>query len=302
MAVGRAVVEDQAPGQRRGRQRTILGIGCASRELDQIADLPGRAGGRRADRRTRGRVARGDRHGRGAGRVVGVADAQARGVDALARVRVARGDRGRVVVLAVAVQVPGIAQAVTRVRVARAGAVELNGQRRGAGAGRGGRDRCWWLVRRGEADLTDGAAVEVGVEELAARPDLELHWIRSPRREGADPGRVGNAVQARQHRPDAVARVVGGTSPRSAPAPSRPSSCRTRSGATAAHSPRTRRPSGLAASDIHPRSCRASPSAAPCRRSPRRGCRARRRSACPGSPGPAPVPRDHGPRSCAPAS
>ena len=60
------------------------------------------------------------------------------------------------------------------------------------------------------ADPADRAAVEVGVEEVAARADLRGRpgSLRGVTNVGRSAG-FGQAVRARGHRPDAVARVVG---------------------------------------------------------------------------------------------
>jgi hypothetical protein len=97
--------------------------------------------------------------------------------------------------VAVAVQPPGVAEGVARVRVTRAGAVELNGQRRRAGRRRAGGDRRRRLVCRGEGDPADRAAVEVGVEQVAAG-DLELHRVRRAAGERLDVLRVGELLTA----------------------------------------------------------------------------------------------------------
>jgi hypothetical protein len=46
VVVGRAMVEDQLPAQRRGRERAVLRVGRTARELDALVDPPRRAGGR----------------------------------------------------------------------------------------------------------------------------------------------------------------------------------------------------------------------------------------------------------------
>ena len=117
--------------------------------------------------------------------------------------------RGRVVVRAIAVEIPGVAQGVARVGVAGTGGVEVDGERRRpvrrAGAGDGRRR----LVPVEVANAPDRAAVEVDVEQLALGRDLDVDRVGRGCDEVGDGGRVGEAVGAREHDPDAVARVVG---------------------------------------------------------------------------------------------
>ena len=87
--------------------------------------------------------------------------------------------------LSVVVEVPGVGEAVAGVRVARlvpsnltaSGAVPVVGVAVATAVG-------GWLAG-GEADPADRAAVEVGVEEVAARPDLEVDRVGGARGEGA---------------------------------------------------------------------------------------------------------------------
>ena len=108
----------------------------------------------------------------------------------------------------VAVEVPREAQGVAGIRVARGRAVEGHGERGRPRRGRGGGDGDRRLVAAGVADAPDGAAVEVDVEELSGRADLQVDRIGSSRDEGAHQAGGGVAVHALGHHPDAVAGVV----------------------------------------------------------------------------------------------
>ena len=113
----------------------------------------------------------------------------------------------RVVVLPVVVEVPGVGQR-RAFRVGRAGPVEVDQQGRRPGGGRRADHGRRCLVARGVRDAVDVAALEVDVEEVAVRPRLEVDRVRCGRDERRDLGLVGQAVAARAHEPDAVARVV----------------------------------------------------------------------------------------------
>src|SRR5919197_1080171 len=107
----------------------------------------------------------------------------------------------------VAVQIPGVRDRIA-VGVARPAAVEVDGQRgraaRRARRGDGGRR----AVRAQELDPVDRAAVEVGVEEVAARPRLEVDRARGAVLEERDLARIRKPVRPGLHEPDAAARVV----------------------------------------------------------------------------------------------
>ncbi len=77
VAVGRAVLHDERPRQRRARQRAILGVAARAAELNQLAHLPrlGRQG--RGNGCGRTAVAHIDRHGRRIRQTIRVGDTQA---------------------------------------------------------------------------------------------------------------------------------------------------------------------------------------------------------------------------------
>ena len=58
-------------------------------------------------------------------------------------------------------------------------------------------------------DSSDGAAVEVDVEQVTTRPGLEVDRIGGGRDEGADQPRRRVSVSTFLHDPDAVTGVVG---------------------------------------------------------------------------------------------
>ena len=116
----------------------------------------------------------------------------------------------RVVELPVSVQVPCVAQGVSGIGVARAGAVEVNGQRHVATERVGGRDRGRNVIRgiAREVDPADVAPDHVGVVEVAARPGREVDGKCRVALERLDVRAVREPVAAGEHRPDALARVV----------------------------------------------------------------------------------------------
>src|SRR5437764_957332 len=85
---------------------------------------------------------------------------------------------------------------------------QFDGERRGAARRRPRDDRGRRVVRAQELDPVDRAAVEVGVEEVAAGAGLDVDRARRALLEDRDLVRVGKAVRAGLHEPDAAARVV----------------------------------------------------------------------------------------------
>ena len=65
------------------------------------------------------------------------------------------------------------------------------------------------VVGRDRADAPDVPALEVDVVQVAVRPELELDRVRRARHERLDVAGIRQSVRAAQHRPDAVAAVVG---------------------------------------------------------------------------------------------
>ena len=132
-------------------------------------------------------------------------------IDARSAVRELRLRSGRVVELAVAVEVPGVGERVARIGIARAASRR---SRRSAAR----RHRAGWRSRprsgrgcrvAGEVDAADLAVHDVDVEEVAARPHLEVDGERGSPSNGWMFGRFGRPSVPGQHRPDALARVVG---------------------------------------------------------------------------------------------
>ena len=205
VAVRRAVVLDHVPGQRRCRQRSLLGISGVTGERDRVANLPGECRARRVDECRRETVAHGDcdrvAHARDA---VVVGDLKTCLIAAVRRVREERLRGRRIVEIAVAVEIPSVGERVSGMRGNRSGSVELDVERSRARGGIRGGDR----VRRGVLHPPERAASEVDVKEVAARTDLEIHRCRGPRDEGESPSGIGLPAGVGQHRPDAAARVV----------------------------------------------------------------------------------------------
>ena len=152
-----------------------------------------------------GHAADGDRRGGRARQAAGIGDAQTHGDRARARVRARRRDLRRIVVGAVAVEIPRVRERLL-LRVARIARVERDGQRRGA-RGRVRRDprRRRRVVGR---DPADGAARQVGVVERAVGALREEHRAGRAGQERPAGARIREAVRALGHHPDAVARVV----------------------------------------------------------------------------------------------
>ena len=203
-----AVVEDQRPAEGRRAEGAAFRVGGPARERDHVADAPARGGDRRRDGRLRGSVARSDddRVGRLEARRVAHAqhcrDAARNGVRAI--------DDGRrtVVELSVAVEIPGIGERVA-VGIRGTAPVEADVQRHGAAGRCRGRIRDRRAVATGVLDAPDRATVEVDVEEVATRADLQVDRIRCVGPERLAQVHVGHAARARTHDPDAVAGVVG---------------------------------------------------------------------------------------------
>ena len=95
------------------------------------------------------------------------------------------------------------------VGVARGGPAEADVERNAARGRVRGDLRHRRVVRAEEADALDPPVVEVGVEEVAVRADLQVDRVRGSRDEGLAAVRVREPGAAREHGPDAVARVVG---------------------------------------------------------------------------------------------
>ena len=116
----------------------------------------------------------------------------------VARYRVCPGrlGGGRVVVEPVLVQIPCVRDRVAGVGIARAGPVERDVQRGGAGGRIRRRDGDRRPVGAEVADPADRAAVEVGVEEIAPRADFESDRVRCSGGERQRCGRVGKPVRA----------------------------------------------------------------------------------------------------------
>jgi hypothetical protein len=122
---------------------------------------------------------------------------------------VRRRDGGGVVVGSVAIEVPGVAERIA-VWIARAGAVELHGQRRRAAGAVRARDGRGRLVHGEIADALDAASVEVDVVEVSAGTDLQAHGTaRKACRERDDVAGIGRPQAVRHHGPDAPAGVIG---------------------------------------------------------------------------------------------
>ena len=201
-----AVVQVDRPAQLRGRHWAAVAR-RAPGERDRVSDGVGRRARRGGDLHDRRRADR-QLGLLGVGEAARIGHAQAdRDVAFLGVGAAGRGGRG-VVVRAVAVEVPRVREGV-RVRVGRAGGVEVDLERRVAGL-RGGRERGRRrLVRVDGADPLDRAAADVRVVEVAGRAHLEVDRGRRAVHEDLTGGRVGRAVRAGEHHPDAVARVVG---------------------------------------------------------------------------------------------
>ncbi len=191
VARGRAVVEEQRPGQRRSGQGSVLGVRRPAAEAHGVADLPVQGARRREDRR-RGRRAgiRVDRHLVGVRGAEAVGHAQAGRVAARDRVRERGLRERRVAVRSVAVQVPRVREWLP-VRVGGRRATEVDRERNGAArrSGRGDRDRS--VVRAEEADPLDRPAVEVGIEDVPVRTGLEIDRIGCLCHEGLSAVGVG---------------------------------------------------------------------------------------------------------------
>ena len=205
---GDAVVDDQVPRQGRGGQRTILLVGRGAGEAHVLADVPVECRGRGVDRDAGRRLTRVDPEIVVVAGPMRVGDAQAHVVRAL----VVRGPRellGRVVVLAVAVQVPRVGERVALVGVGRAGGVEPDLER-GRPVGRRGHGvggRSAVLVTR-VGDLPNGAEGDVDEEQVSVRAHLHVDRVDAEVGEHREIAGVGQPVGALLHDPDALTRVV----------------------------------------------------------------------------------------------
>ncbi len=176
-------------------------------ERDRVPHRPRRLLRRRVDGHG-GRDADGDRLGRRAAQAGGVGHAQAHVHVAAPGVGPHGRRERRVVVRAVAVEVPRVGERAV-LGVARAAAVEVHGQRRLLRVRRGRDAR----RRRAVGDAADRVAAEVGVVERVVRPLGQEHRPgRAAREQPALPG-IGLPVGAERHEPDAVARVVAEEEP-----------------------------------------------------------------------------------------
>ena len=210
VAVGRGVtvVEQHRPGQRRGGERPVLGVGRAAGERDLLAGDPLNAGVGSLDRRGRSRVPRMHDHLRDRARALTVGDPEADGHVAGSGVGLIGGCRRRVTILAVSVEIPGVGDRIA-VGIARSGGVEAHVQRHRPVRGSCGDGGDRWLVACEVLHAVDRAVGDVDVVEIPARPDLEVD--RRPRClvELGDRRRIRQAVRALERHPYALARVVG---------------------------------------------------------------------------------------------
>ena len=203
----RAVQDREVPAQRGCRQRSVLRVRRRSAERDRVTDLPGQRGGGAGDHRDGRIVAGADQLRRCLTRAVDVGHLQPdvdvpRGV-----VGVGRRHAGRVVIDAVAVEIPRIGQCEA---LGIGGAARVEGHvqwrraaRRGCGE-RGGRR----LVAGDPADPPDRAAHEVDIEQGAVRADGQVDGTRRGLDEWLARRGVGLSVGALGDVPDAVAAVV----------------------------------------------------------------------------------------------
>ena len=203
-----AVVDDQRPGQVRGGQRALLRVRGATGERDHLPDHPFRLRRRRDDRRRRRGVAGGDGDGRHRERVGRIGHAQRNVVGLGERVGEGRGDRVGVAIHAIAVEIPRVAESVA-IGIMRARAIQVD--RQGCRTvGHIGRHRGHrWLVGAEVLDALEHAVVVIDVEQVTARPDLDVGRSAGIADEGLAERRVGQPVGAGRHDPDALARVIG---------------------------------------------------------------------------------------------
>jgi hypothetical protein len=212
VAAAGAVADDLRPGQGGRRKGAVLRVGGVAGEADGVAHRPGEAGRGRVDHRCGGGVAGADGDGdRGAhrGGPASIGDLELDHIGPRGGVGEARVGGGRVVVGAVAVQVPGVADRVA-VGVGGAAAVELHGEGRRAAGRVGGGHGVGRVVGAEVPQAADLPAFEVGVEQIAAgRVGRQVHGMGvGVDHERLDVVGIGQAVAAGQHRPDAVAGVV----------------------------------------------------------------------------------------------
>ena len=208
VAVRRAVLEVQRPGQAARRDRRTLTVRRMTAERDGVADAPRERTCRHVDHGPRQAVVDEDLDRRGARREQRVRDPQPDRPRAGRLIREGRAGDGRVVVLAIAIEIPGVGQGST-FGVRRVGAVEGHDQGGCARGRRRGDRRGRCLIPGRIRDPMDGPTFEVDVEQVAARSDLQGDRVRRAGDEGLDLRRIGQAVGPCLHRPDAVARVIG---------------------------------------------------------------------------------------------
>ena len=201
------MVEHDRPGQVGGRHRATSAPGGGAGERDHVAHPPGGARGGRGDGRG-GRGAGADRERVGARETARVGHAQPHRAGAAGRVVEAGLRRGRVVIGAVAVEVPGVGELVA-VWIRRGRAVEVHVQRGGAAGGVRARMGGRGMVVRDRVNALDRAGVGVRVEEVAGRAHLDVHRPARVLDERLTGGRVRDPVRVGEHHPDAAARVVG---------------------------------------------------------------------------------------------
>ena len=168
---------------------------------------------RREGERQVAEVARGTRAARidgdrgKSGRTECVRDAKTDGVEAGA-VGPRRRARSRVAEDTVTVEIPRVGDRIA-VGIRAVRRVEDHVQGRGTARrirNDGGKRS---LVRGGVLHAMDGAGVEVDVEEVATRPDLQLDRRAGPGDERRPCAWIGQAILPGEHHPDAAPRVVG---------------------------------------------------------------------------------------------
>ncbi len=199
-----AVMQQKRPGQRGSRKRPVLRVRRRSRERNDVVDPPRQIRQRCRDHRDRRAVLDADDDGLRVHAAVRIGHLERHGMASETRERIARVDRRGIPEVAVAVEVPRVAQGLRGIRMRRAGPAEADLQRgRSAQGARADRRH-----RNEVLDPPDRLADDVDVEQIPARADRELDRSLRARNECLDVRGIRISVCVRQHHPDALARVV----------------------------------------------------------------------------------------------